>query len=168
LYLIALLAWCACANAAPAVEIRMHAVVEASPGQVLLGEAATIHASDLKTIASLVALPLGHAPAAGRETLLGRDAIARWVRARTGLGAAGIAWTGADEIVVRGRDDSGAIVHRGDWASLRSQAGGIAIEDRVEILQDGAAGDFVQVRGSASSASFAARVVARGRVEANP
>jgi hypothetical protein len=167
--LLGTLAVCACANAAPVVEIRMHPLVESSSDEVLLGQAATIHAFDMQTMSSLVALPLGHAPAAGRETLLRRDAIVRWVHTRTGLGPGEIAWTGADEIIVRGRDNSDAsIVHRGDWAALRSHASGIDIEDHVEILQDGSAGALVQVRGSGSSASFAARVVGPGLVEANP
>lgn len=174
LLLLAMSATCMGAKAAPAVEIRMRPVVDASAGHVLLGDAADIHASDLPTIANLVALPLGTAPSAGRETVLRRDAIARWVRTRTGLGTAEIAWTGAEDIVVRGREGGAApsgqpaAVHKGDWAVLRSRAGAIEIEDRVEILQDGAAGDVVLVRGSASSASYSARVVARGTVEANP
>jgi hypothetical protein len=170
----ALLAVHAGAAAAPAVEIRMHPVVEVPAGQVLLGDAAVIHATDLPTIASLVSLPLGSAPAAGRETIVRRESIVRWVRTRTGLGAGDISWAGSDEIVVRGREGGAApsgrpaAVRKGDWALLRAHAGAIEIEDRVEILQDGSAGDLVQVRGSTSSGAFAVRVVTRGVVEATP
>lgn len=163
-----------CAGAAPAVEIRMRDVVDAASGHVLLGDAAVIRAADLPTIAQLVALPLGTAPSAGRETVLRRDAIVRWVRSRTGLGAGDIAWSGAEEVLVRGRgqaaasNDAAGAVRKGDWAVLRARSGLIEIEDRVEILQDGAAGDVVSVRGSVSSASFTARVVSRGLVEAQP
>jgi hypothetical protein len=173
----AMLALSASAGAAQVVEIRVRPAVDVADAQVLLGDIAVIHASDLATISNLVALPLGHAPAAGRETVLRRQTIARWVRTRTGLSVGEIAWTGSDEIVVRGRQAGAAIgahsaqaaaVHRGDWAVMRSRAGAIEIEDRVEILQDGAPGESVQVRGSSSSASFAARVIGKGQVEANP
>lgn len=176
--LLALLGWHPGAVASPAVEIRMRSVVAAPAGPLLLGDAAVIHAADLDTISNLVALPLGHAPSAGREAVLRRETIVRWVRTRTGLSASDIIWTGAEEIVVRGRDGSNApaaermpeaaTVRKGDWARLRARAGAIEIEDRVEILQNGSTGDLVQVRGAASSASFTARVIARGMVEANP
>jgi hypothetical protein len=105
--------------------------------------------------------------------LVRRDTIARWVRTRLGFGPSEIAWAGADELIVRGPEEfapavRAPVVRRGDWASLRAHAGAIEIEDHVKILQDGAAGDFVQVRGSTSEASFPARVVGRGLVETNP
>lgn len=157
----------------PLVEIRLHDYADAQAAQVLLGDVATIHTGDLPSIAALVALPLGHAPAPGRESVLRREMLVRWVRTQTGRMSADVVWLGADQVVVRGTTalangasagPAGALVAKGDWAVLRARSGGIEIEDRVEILQAGALGDVVRVRGSASAASFLAKVTARGQV----
>lgn len=67
------------------------------------------------------------------------------------------------------RDPSGGegsvLVRRGTWAVLSTSQGGVAIESRVEVLQDGRAGQRVLVRGSAWPQPIAARVLAQGSLE---
>lgn len=59
----------------------------------------------------------------------------------------------------------GVLVRRGGWAVLSTSQGGVAVESRVEVLQDGRAGQRVLVRGSAWPQPVAARVLGDGRLE---
>jgi flagella basal body P-ring formation protein FlgA len=64
---------------------------------------------------------------------------------------------------------SGAIeVTRGEWAALRTSAGAVALESRVEVLQDGRAGDRIRVRQHGATGIVLARVVGRGQLELVP
>jgi flagella basal body P-ring formation protein FlgA len=60
------------------------------------------------------------------------------------------------------------IVQRGQWASVRSGAGAVVTEARVQVLQDGKAGDRVLVRQPGATANVAATVVAPGELEIAP
>lgn len=56
-------------------------------------------------------------------------------------------------------------VVRGQWAVLRSGAGAVSSESRVQVLQDGRLGDSVRVRPPAATASLLARVTGAGQLE---
>lgn len=59
-------------------------------------------------------------------------------------------------------------VARGQWAVLRSGAGTVVTEARVQVLQDGRRGDKVRVRHAAASAPMLARVSGPGLLEVAP
>lgn len=59
-------------------------------------------------------------------------------------------------------------VSRGEWAVLRSMAGAVALESRVEVLQDGRRGDRVRVRQQGVAGSLLARVSGKGQLELAP
>ncbi len=63
---------------------------------------------------------------------------------------------------------AGPAVTRGSTASLRSVAGRIAVESRVEVLEDGDPGEVVRVRLPGAEAPILARVVAPRAVEVAP
>lgn len=56
-------------------------------------------------------------------------------------------------------------VLRGQWASLHSGVGTVLSETRVEVLQDGRAGDSVRVRQPGAMAQVTARVLGPGQLE---
>jgi flagella basal body P-ring formation protein FlgA len=56
-------------------------------------------------------------------------------------------------------------VQRGQWASLRSGAGAVTSEARVEVLQDGRLGDSVRVRQPGAASGLIARVTGPGQLE---
>jgi flagella basal body P-ring formation protein FlgA len=58
------------------------------------------------------------------------------------------------------------MVGRGEWVLLRLKSGLVELESRVQAMQQGDLGQTVQVRSSGGSAPLAARVIARGQVEA--
>lgn len=89
------------AQADAPVQIEMRAIANATTEQVVLGDLAIVRTHDAATIRDLVALPLGERPSAGGETTVRRDAIARWVRVRLGLGRSDVDWNGAAETIVR-------------------------------------------------------------------
>ena len=67
---------------------------------------------------------------------------------------------------LRSRDVAAApLVQRGQWASLRSGAGAVLTEARVEVLQDGRAGENVRVRQQGAMSQVMARVVGPGQLE---
>jgi flagella basal body P-ring formation protein FlgA len=57
------------------------------------------------------------------------------------------------------------IVMRGEWAALRSGAGAVSLEARVEVLQDGRMGDIVRVRQPGAAGGVIARVTGPGQLE---
>jgi flagellar basal body P-ring formation protein FlgA len=68
--------------------------------------------------------------------------------------------------LVKARDVEGLpAVLRGQWASLRSGAGAVTLEARVEVLQDGRPGDRVRVRQPGATAAVVAKVIAPGQLE---
>lgn len=60
------------------------------------------------------------------------------------------------------------VVTRGEWASLRSLAGAVLLESRVEVLQDGRPGQKIRVRQQGATGIVFARVVGRGELELAP
>lgn len=56
-------------------------------------------------------------------------------------------------------------VARGQWASLRAEAGVVTLETRVEVLQDGRTGDKVRVRQPGATAGVMAKVLGPGQLE---
>lgn len=59
-------------------------------------------------------------------------------------------------------------VSRGEWATLRAASGAVILERRVEVLQDGRAGQNVPVRSPGATGQVLARVVAPGYLELAP
>ncbi len=124
-----LLAGPALAGTDPAIRIELHPQSVAEHETVTLGEIAEIKSRDPALQAQLLALPLGRAPQAGDAVELGRDVLARWIAARTGIAATQIAWTGPAETrvlpltrLVKGeaiaraaRDKLQALLSEGSW-----------------------------------------------------
>ena len=113
----------------PGIRIELHPQVVAEQEAVTLGEIAEIKSRDPAVQAELVALPLGRAPQAGDAVALGRDVLARWIAARTGIAATQIAWAGPVETrilplthLVKGEEIAGcareklqALLTEGSW-----------------------------------------------------
>jgi flagella basal body P-ring formation protein FlgA len=59
-------------------------------------------------------------------------------------------------------------VMRGEWASMHTAAGAVALESRVEVLQDGRPGDKVRVRQTGATGIVFARVLSPGQLELAP
>jgi flagella basal body P-ring formation protein FlgA len=59
-------------------------------------------------------------------------------------------------------------VVRGSWAVLEARQGGLNVQSRAEVLQDGRAGQMVQVKPANATASLLVRVAGPGRVEMYP
>lgn len=59
-------------------------------------------------------------------------------------------------------------VARGSWAVLETRQAGLNVQSRAEVLQDGRAGQMVQVKPVNATASLLARVAGPGRVEMYP
>lgn len=78
--------------------------------------------------------------------------------------AAGLQQATGDEAPARAL----ALVTRGDWATLRSTAGVVALESRVEVLQDGQPGQRVRVRQAGATGVVFARVVGPAQLELAP
>lgn len=74
----------------------------------------------------------------------------------------------AGEIVSSAHVESMPDVVRGSWAQLESRQGGMSVQSRAEVLQDGHMGQLVQVKPSNASTSVVARVTGPGRVEISP
>lgn len=83
------------------VGIELRPEVTAARRAVTLGEIAYLRTPDMATMRRLIALPLGEAPRAGGEAILHRDALARWIRMRTGIGPERIVWTGPGLTAIR-------------------------------------------------------------------
>jgi flagellar basal body P-ring formation protein FlgA len=67
--------------------------------------------------------------------------------------------------------DSGSsrpAVERGETAALRSVAGAVQLESRVQVLEDGRVGDLVRVRQQGATTLLSARVTGPGQVEVAP
>jgi flagella basal body P-ring formation protein FlgA len=60
------------------------------------------------------------------------------------------------------------LVARGEWATLRSGAGAVTLESRVEVLQDGQAGQRVRVRAAGATGIVFARVLGPAQLELVP
>ena len=263
---------CGLAEAGPPITIALRPQARVAGPVVTLGDVAVLGASELEPLRRLVNLPLGRAPAAGESVAVQRDALAAWIRAKTGLADDAVRWSGPastqlvaalrrvngeeiaaaaeaalrarihgadlqlqslprdleapegelrlrpraiDAIPLRSRmlvwvevwvaerfvravavpfqvmagnmlpsllDDAAAmqapreqklplqvdtpaVVQRGQWASLRSGAGAVTLEARVEVLQDGRLGDSVRVRQPGAAGGVIARVTGPGQLE---
>lgn len=56
-------------------------------------------------------------------------------------------------------------VRRGEWATLRTASGAVNLESRVQILQDGRAGQAVRVKAAGAMTAILAQVIAAHEVE---
>lgn len=164
---------------AQGVRIELHATAATRTARVTLSDIASIKAADDATAARLAALDVGQVSTDGQPALVDRAMLARWIEARTGLMSQDIVWGGAQRCSVHLAGDatqpltpvrptahaSVAGVTRGNIAMLRSSTGGIRLESRVEVLQDGAVGQDVRVRLPGAQDAVLARVIAPGQVE---
>jgi len=117
------------------LRIELPAVVEVGPGAIRLGDVARVQGNEADRL-RLEALPLGRAPQAGQSTRLERRALARWVRARTGLDATRVAWSGAPTCEVRlaVRTLSGSELVRRAEEGVRGELGRRGLQSRVTAL----------------------------------
>jgi flagella basal body P-ring formation protein FlgA len=76
-----------------------------------------------------------------------------------------VALSPAAVVTARGSAPALPVVQRGQWASLRSGAGAVTLEARVEVLQDGRVGDNVRVRQPGAAGAVIARVTGAGQLE---
>lgn len=83
------------------LRIELRPEVQVKGPQVLLGEVAVLTTTDLGLLERLMILPLGPAPRSGTPVRLERAALVRWIRARTGLRAEQIAWSGPEAAALR-------------------------------------------------------------------
>ncbi|HVI96828.1 MAG TPA: flagellar basal body P-ring formation chaperone FlgA, partial [Anaeromyxobacter sp.] len=74
----------------------------------------------------------------------------------------------AGEPLTRAQVEAAPEVARGAAATLRARRGAVELESRVEILEDGFAGQSVHVRLPGASSAIAARVTGPGTVEVIP
>ncbi len=74
----------------------------------------------------------------------------------------------AGEIVTRSNVEPVALVKQGNSAILVAVQGAIALESKVEVLEDGSLGQVVRVKLPNASGSIRAHVVGPGRVEVQP
>lgn len=172
------------ASAAHGVRIDLCATAVTPAARVTLADIASIKGADDAMTVRLAALDVGQVSSDGQPTLVDRATLARWIQARTGLLSQDIAWAGAERCSVRLADAglahplalavaspalparaSQSGVTRGNVATLRSSSGGIRVESRVEVMQDGAVGQDVRVRLPGAAEAVLARVVAPGQVE---
>lgn len=152
----------ACGPALADVRIVLRSQAEVARPTVSLNDLAELTTSDLTTLRRLMNVPLGNAPQPGKMVSVSSARLQSWVRARLG-GAIPVRWSGAARIeIVR----AGPAVARGSFAAMEAHSGGVAVEARVEVLQDGQPGQQVRVRMATASTSILARVLASGRVEA--
>jgi len=90
------------------------------------------------------------------------------LRADAGLVRAGREGPGTALAHPPGLADRVLAVQRGEWAALRSVSGAIVLESRVQVLQDGRAGERVRVRQQGATGMVFARVLERGLLELAP
>jgi len=74
----------------------------------------------------------------------------------------------AGEVLTRAHLESMPAVVRGNWALLQARSGDVAVESRVEVLQDGREGQFVRVKVPGAKGEVLARVTGPGQVEVQP
>ncbi len=148
------------------VQLRLPAEREVAPGTVRLGDVAEASGDDLAQLARLVHLPLGPAPRPGQAALLTREQLAAAILRQVGP-VPGLRWEGAASSRVSVAAAALA-VHRGQWAQMRAGAGPVEAALRVEVLQDGRAGDRVLVRHAAGGPAVRGLVVAPGVLEPMP
>ena len=178
------------ASAHAALRVDLHPTAEVGAMHVTLGDLATVTGDDAERVARVAALEVGDVASDGAASLVDRGALSRWVRTHAGVAPQDIAWGGAercrvhrvadaapvrpggvgpDADVARARAPGGggarALVVRGATATLRSVDGAIELESRVEVREDGAAGQDVRVRLPGATADVLARVTGPGRVE---
>jgi flagella basal body P-ring formation protein FlgA len=79
----------------PAARIELRPQVTVEQTIVTLGAVADISSRDPQLRQRLMDLPLGRSPPAGEPVTLGRETLMRWIRARIGIDATQIAWSGA-------------------------------------------------------------------------
>lgn len=91
----------AAAPADAAVRIELRARVEVRSAEVTLGDVAILSGREAATVRRLATLALGEAPRAGDTVRLEREGLARWIRGRTGVSPAQIAWSGSRATEVR-------------------------------------------------------------------
>jgi flagella basal body P-ring formation protein FlgA len=73
-----------------------------------------------------------------------------------------------DDRAPAGAEDAPLAIARGEWATLRSTAGAVTLESRVEVLQDARPGQRVRVRQQGATGPVFARVLGAGQLELVP
>lgn len=72
------------------------------------------------------------------------------------------------EVLTAAHLEPAPAVTRGDWAQLLARSGNVAVQSRVEVLQDGRKGQVVRVKVAGAQGELLARVVGQGQLEAQP
>ncbi len=280
-FILAAGAAAAAAAPGPRASIELLPQAQVATEAVLLGHVAHLRSTDLALMRKLVNLPIGRAPRAGEPAVVGREALAQWIRREAGVPDGELEWLGVEATRVlrvarqlRGEEIAAAatqalrdwlaaqglhadvqprqlprdidapagelrlqarplalaqprsrmlvwvdvfsderfvrtvpvaldlggglaplhgpaapaaagaplqpglavpaagnvppLVARGEWATLRSAAGVVTLESRVEVLQDGRSGQRVRVRQPGATGVVFARVVGPAQLELAP
>lgn len=88
------------AAAGSPIRIELMPEIAVTRPQVMLGDIASLAADELPVLQQLMNLPLGQTPRAGTRIVIRREHLARWIRARTGIAASDVAWSGAESSTV--------------------------------------------------------------------
>jgi len=90
-------------HAGPAgrVEIDLPSQVEVTGPAFTLGEVAEVTGGDPQALAALRSVPLGPSPRPSAVLHLSREQVTGWLRSRTGLDPAALAWRGARSATIR-------------------------------------------------------------------
>jgi flagella basal body P-ring formation protein FlgA len=139
------------AGAHAAVHIELAAQRAIGSGEVRLGDIAQVAGADEAEVARIRSLPLGTDLIGARQ--VDRSALARFVRARTGLGAEDIAWSGATAV------------------RLQNDLVTVPQERLVDVAQASLSGALARLKGRVvlkASAADAALALPRGEVRFQP
>ncbi len=114
------------------IRIEQRPDVEVEGSVVTLGDVVALAGGEAGVLRRLAALPLGKAPRPGETAHLERERLVRWIRARTGMEADRIAWSGPKATGVRRatRDIAGSTIAGRARESLRAalEKGGLRAE----------------------------------------
>jgi hypothetical protein len=101
--------------------------------------------------------PLGHVSASHRRVTV-------WTEIWAGGAFQGVLPT-TFEVQVPERPAGALWIHRGESAVLTHAAGNVTVQTKAQALQDGVAGQTIQIKPSAANAVLHAQVVGRGQLE---
>ncbi|MDB5856571.1 MAG: flagella basal body P-ring formation protein FlgA [Ramlibacter sp.] len=134
---------CGPAGAGAPVTIALRPQARVAGPVVTLGDVAVLSSSELDPLRMLVNLPLGRAPAAGETVTVQREAVAGWLRAKSGLADDVVRWSGpaSTQLVAAIRRVSGEEIAAAaetalrDWLAARAQRSDLQLQSLPRDLE---------------------------------